>query len=482
MTEFLVRHFVKDYENTSKVSVRTAYGVLASVTGIFCNILLFAAKWLIGYLLHSISVMADAFNNLSDAGSSIISLIGVKMAGKPADKEHPFGHGRIEYIAALIVAFLVMEVGFTFFKSAIAKIREPEELHFQAACGLSAAAVCRNTPPHLILHDEHSELFHLLAQFLDVIADDAVVDVHIGAVVEQIQGAFHIDFQSRGNMVGFFFVLLEQGVVQILKDGHILRAGVRKIFAINEMHTAVNDGFLHRQQTLLATHHKFAQGKDKVSFQGKRIILLGVVGVDVHGVDELGTVGADFDDLTFQPVHQRRVFAFGIIDNNIIVRHQKRIGNLTFCRETFARAGSAQNQAIRVFQLLAIHHNQVVGQSIQTVVQRFFSALVQFLRGKGDEDSRAAGGQSPLNFDLAVCQRQAAHQTLLLLEVQSAQVAVVLLGNTGCLKNIVFQFPFSVLLHAIAHVHHPAKSCFSEHIPLDLQSMSAECEVREKYL
>ena len=76
MTEFLVRHFVKDYENTSKVSVRTAYGVLASVTGIFCNILLFAAKWLIGYLLHSISVMADAFNNLSDAGSSIISLIG----------------------------------------------------------------------------------------------------------------------------------------------------------------------------------------------------------------------------------------------------------------------------------------------------------------------------------------------------------------------------------------------------------------------
>ena len=132
MTEFLVRHFVKDYENTSKVSVRTAYGVLASVTGIFCNILLFVAKWLIGYLLHSISVMADAFNNLSDAGSSIISLIGVKMAGKPADKEHPFGHGRIEYIAALIVAFLVMEVGFTFFKSAIAKVREPEELHFQA--------------------------------------------------------------------------------------------------------------------------------------------------------------------------------------------------------------------------------------------------------------------------------------------------------------------------------------------------------------
>ena len=132
MTEFLVRHFVKEYENVEKVSVRTAYGVLASITGIFCNVLLFVVKWTIGYLLHSISVMADAFNNLSDAGSSVIGLVGVKMASKPADQDHPFGHGRIEYIAALIVAFLVMEVGFTFLKDAVGKIRNPEELRFQA--------------------------------------------------------------------------------------------------------------------------------------------------------------------------------------------------------------------------------------------------------------------------------------------------------------------------------------------------------------
>jgi cation diffusion facilitator family transporter len=131
MTEFLVRHFVKEYTEIEKVSVRTAYGVLASVVGIFCNVLLFAVKWTIGYLLHSISVMADAFNNLSDAGSSVIGLVGVKMASKPADQDHPFGHGRIEYIAALIVAFLVMEVGFTFLKDAVGKIRDPEELRFQ---------------------------------------------------------------------------------------------------------------------------------------------------------------------------------------------------------------------------------------------------------------------------------------------------------------------------------------------------------------
>lgn len=131
MTEFLVRHFVKNYEETEKVSVRTAYGVLASAVGIFCNVFLFAVKWMIGFFLHSIAVMADAFNNLSDAGSSIIGLVGVKMASKPADEDHPFGHGRIEYIAALIVAFLVLQVGFTFFKDSIGKIREPEELKFQ---------------------------------------------------------------------------------------------------------------------------------------------------------------------------------------------------------------------------------------------------------------------------------------------------------------------------------------------------------------
>ena len=131
MTEFLVKHFINDYKNVEKISVRTAYGVLASVVGIFCNVSLFIVKFAVGLALHSVSVTADAFNNLSDAGSSIISVVGVKMAGKPADKDHPFGHGRIEYIAALIVSFLVLEVGFTFLKDSVSKIREPEELNFQ---------------------------------------------------------------------------------------------------------------------------------------------------------------------------------------------------------------------------------------------------------------------------------------------------------------------------------------------------------------
>ena len=131
MTDWLVKRFVKEYEETGNNVVRTRYGMLASVVGIFCNVLLFLIKISIGFVLRSISVMADAFNNLSDAGSSIISFVGVRIASKPADKDHPFGHGRIEYISALVVSFLVIEVGFTFLKDAIQKIKHPQEMHFQ---------------------------------------------------------------------------------------------------------------------------------------------------------------------------------------------------------------------------------------------------------------------------------------------------------------------------------------------------------------
>ena len=130
MTELLIRLFIRDKDNVQDPTVRQQYGTLSGLTGICLNILLFLGKLVAGTVSGSIAITADAFNNLSDAASSIISFIGVKMAGKPADAEHPFGHGRLEYIAALIVSFLVIEVGFTFFKNAIMKIREPEELKF----------------------------------------------------------------------------------------------------------------------------------------------------------------------------------------------------------------------------------------------------------------------------------------------------------------------------------------------------------------
>ena len=130
MTDLLVKLFVKDYEQTENLQVRTRYGLLSGMVGICCNVLLFSAKLFTGMMINSISVMADAFNNLSDAASSIISFVGVKMSEKPADKEHPFGHGRIEYISAFIVAFLVIQVGFSLFKSSLGKLFHPEELSF----------------------------------------------------------------------------------------------------------------------------------------------------------------------------------------------------------------------------------------------------------------------------------------------------------------------------------------------------------------
>ncbi len=132
MTDFLVKTFVKDYKKTNDALVRTRYGIMASIVGICCNVILFGSKLFIGLLVGSISVMADAFNNLSDAASSVIGFIGVKMAGKPADEEHPFGHGRVEYIAAFIVAFLVIQVGFSLFKTSLGKIMHPEVMTFKA--------------------------------------------------------------------------------------------------------------------------------------------------------------------------------------------------------------------------------------------------------------------------------------------------------------------------------------------------------------
>ncbi len=130
MTDLLVRLFVKDNKNITDKNVRTSYGILTSVVGVISNVILFVVKLVIGFIINSISVMADAFNNLSDAASSIISFIGVKLANRPADKEHPFGHGRAEYIAALAVSFLILQVGFSLFKNSVAKIFNPEDVIF----------------------------------------------------------------------------------------------------------------------------------------------------------------------------------------------------------------------------------------------------------------------------------------------------------------------------------------------------------------
>ena len=128
MIQLFAKLWIKDCENVKDVRVRKQYGMLCSIAGIGLNILLFLGKYLAGVLSHSIAITADSFNNLSDAGSSFITMIGFQAAGKEADKEHPFGHGRIEYISGMAVAVLIILMGAELAKSSVKKIVHPENV------------------------------------------------------------------------------------------------------------------------------------------------------------------------------------------------------------------------------------------------------------------------------------------------------------------------------------------------------------------
>ena len=132
MITFLASLFIKDSKNYKEPSVRQAYGVLSGAVGIGLNILLFFGKWLAGTISGSIAIIADAFNNLSDAGSSIITLIGFRLSGQEPDPEHPFGHGRMEYISGLLVSVAILVMGFELIWSSIGKLRSPEPIESSA--------------------------------------------------------------------------------------------------------------------------------------------------------------------------------------------------------------------------------------------------------------------------------------------------------------------------------------------------------------
>ena len=130
MVSLLARFFIKNQNDAKDPAARQAYGILCGAVGIFLNLCLFAGKFLAGTLSNSIAITADAFNNLSDAGSSIITLIGFKMAGQKPDPSHPFGHGRIEYISGLLVSVIILLMGAELLKSSVSKILRPEEMVF----------------------------------------------------------------------------------------------------------------------------------------------------------------------------------------------------------------------------------------------------------------------------------------------------------------------------------------------------------------
>ena len=132
MIGFLAKHLIRDYQNVGAPEVRRAYGVLCGAVGIVINLLLFALKLLAGTLAGSVAITADAFNNLSDAGASIVTLLGFRLAGQKPDPEHPFGHGRLEYISGLIVSLVILLMGFELLRDAVGAILHPEAVECSA--------------------------------------------------------------------------------------------------------------------------------------------------------------------------------------------------------------------------------------------------------------------------------------------------------------------------------------------------------------
>jgi len=130
LIKLLIKRYVKDYQNVTDTRVRESYGVLSGTIGIFCNLFLFIVKISTGLFINSIAVISDAFNNLSDLGSSLISIFGVKLSSRPPDKEHPHGHGRYEYITSLTVSFIIFGVGLELLRNSFQKVIKPNEVLF----------------------------------------------------------------------------------------------------------------------------------------------------------------------------------------------------------------------------------------------------------------------------------------------------------------------------------------------------------------
>lgn len=139
MIEFLVRRFVRDSDQTGDPAVRKGYGILAGGTGLVLNLLLFVGKLLAGAASRSIAITADAVNNLSDAGSSVVTLLGFKLAAQAPDRDHPFGHGRMEYVSGLVVSMIILLMGVELGKTSVEKIFHPQPVDFSPAV---AAVLC----------------------------------------------------------------------------------------------------------------------------------------------------------------------------------------------------------------------------------------------------------------------------------------------------------------------------------------------------
>lgn len=268
MTDLLVKLFVKDYEQTENLQVRTRYGLLSGMVGICCNVLLFLAKLFTGMMINSISVMADAFNNLSDAASSIISFVGVKMSEKPADKEHPFGHGRIEYISAFIVAFLVIQVGFSLFKSSLGKLFHPEELSFSLiSVGILGLTVAVKLWMCLFNRKlgKRIQSSVMLATAADSLGDTGATAATIFSIV--VYGVWHVNIDGLVGIAVSILVMIAG--INIAKDTLAPLIGE----AIDPEIYQIITGFVEQYDGIIGSHdlivHNYGPGRSMASIHAE---------------------------------------------------------------------------------------------------------------------------------------------------------------------------------------------------------------------
>ena len=203
MTNFLIKHFIPNASDVKSPAVRQRYGVVSGVVGILCNALLCTAKIAAGLLTGAVSIVADGINNLSDGGSCVVSLLGFKMAGKPADDKHPFGHGRIEYVAGLIVSFIIVLMGVELAKTSLDKIFHPAEISFSwitpAVLGISILVKLWMCFFNRKMGDK------IDSAVLRATAMDSLSDV---AATSSVLAGFVIGYWARVNLDGYLGVLV----------------------------------------------------------------------------------------------------------------------------------------------------------------------------------------------------------------------------------------------------------------------------------
>ena len=215
MIKLLSRIFIKDYKNYESPAVRSSYGVLCGGFGIFLNILLFIGKFLAGTLAKSVSITADAFNNLADAGSSIITLLGFRLARQKPDTKHPFGHGRIEYIAGLLVSAAIILMGFELAKSSISKIISPEPIEFSVLT--AAILVC-------------SILVKLYMVFYNKSIGKKIKSATLGATaLDSCSDCIATSVVLVSSLIAHFFKINIDGYCGVLVAAFVIYSGIRSL-------------------------------------------------------------------------------------------------------------------------------------------------------------------------------------------------------------------------------------------------------------